>query len=160
MGILPRHAERLSHSFVALVFPCNTTAIKATIGIITFHRVGTPAFHASKEEIAATHVAGTKVQRITGIPTTTKGRIPTIKLNFKATIETAHQKIHGTIAIGIRIRIIEIINNNSNNHEQASPQGRPSTTRRNITCFNCGPTEHTNTTSGVKRRYKLYTINK
>jgi hypothetical protein len=59
MGILPRHAERLSHSFVALVFPCNTTAIKATIGIITFHRVGTPAFHASKEEIAATHVAGT-----------------------------------------------------------------------------------------------------
>ena len=41
MGILPSHAAWLSHSFVALVFPCNTTAVKATIGIITRGRYST-----------------------------------------------------------------------------------------------------------------------
>jgi hypothetical protein len=67
------------------------------------------SFHASKDEIAVTHVAGTKVQHITGIRTTTKGRIPTINLDFKATIETEDPIIRDTIVIGTRIRITEII---------------------------------------------------
>ena len=33
-------------------------------------------------------------------------------------------------------------NNSSNNHEQAGPQGQPSTNRRNITCYNCGKQGH------------------
>jgi hypothetical protein len=33
-------------------------------------------------------------------------------------------------------------NNSSNNHEQTGPQGQQSTTRRNITCYNCGKQGH------------------
>jgi hypothetical protein len=63
----------------------------------------------SRQQGRNTRIAGTKVQRITGIHTTTKGRIPTINLDFKAAIETDDRVIRDTIVIGTRIRITDII---------------------------------------------------
>ncbi len=67
-------------------------------------RVGNPVFHANKDEIAATRVAGIKVQRITGkiVFTATKDCIQTIK----GTKETNNQ--HSAIT-GDKTKIVAIV---------------------------------------------------